>query len=74
MQEGANAKRCNGYQVYHMLDVMSKNVLNYAMRYENLVNYNYSSQMFICSFIITHQFTTFINEILVAQSVVLKHS
>lgn len=54
MQEGANAKRCNGYQVYHMPDVMSKNVLNYAMRYENLVNYNYSSQMFICSFIITH--------------------
>ena len=40
VQEGANAKRCNGYYVYHMPDVMSKNVLNYAMRFENLVNYN----------------------------------
>ena len=54
VQEGANAKRCNGYYVYHMPDVMSKNVLNYAMRFENLVNYNYSSQTFICSFIITN--------------------
>lgn len=52
--EGSNAKRSNGYVIYHMPDYMSGNALNYAMRYEAVVNYNWSAQRFIHSVRITH--------------------
>ena len=54
VQEGSNAKRANGYTIYHMPDTTSGNVLNYVMRFEDVMNYNFSSQQFINSWIITH--------------------
>ena len=52
--EGSNASRDIGYVIYHMPDTYSGNAMNYVMRYEAVGNYNWDSQRFVHSFIITH--------------------
>lgn len=43
-----------GYVVYHMKDIGSKNVLNYALRYYATANYNWDAQRFEISYNLTH--------------------
>jgi hypothetical protein len=52
--EGANAARAIGYSIFHMPDSTTGNVMNYVLRFESVVNYNWSSQQFVHSFLITH--------------------
>lgn len=64
--EGTNASRDIGYSIYHMPDTYNGNAMNYVMRYEAVVNYNWSSQQFVHSFKITHnlwiQYISYYNE------------
>lgn len=62
IDEGTNASRLTGYSIYHMPDSYSGNVLNYVMRYESILNFNWSSQQFIHSFKITHNIWVQYNE------------
>ena len=52
--EGPNAARAVGYFVWHIVCWWSGNILNYVARYEALTNFNFHSQRFVMSFIMTH--------------------
>ena len=52
--EGPNSQRNIGYSIYHMPDNWSGNTMNYVVQYEGLVNFNWDSQQFVSTFMMTH--------------------